>query len=99
MTNYKQNACQRYGNEDKAPICQFIFKFIKCFALIFKRLSISVIPEDKKSCAEEVPQRSLKSYKICFLEQFCRIFTSVYQRLYFVNHSLTVGSISHAKPF
>lgn len=51
MTNYKQNACQRYGNEDKAPICQFIFKFIKCFALIFKRLSISVIPEDKKKAA------------------------------------------------
>lgn len=99
MTNYKQNACQRYGNEDKAPICQFIFKFIKCFALIFKRLSISAIQENKKSCAEEVPQRSLKSYKICFLEQFCRIFTSVYQRLYFINYSLTVGSISHAKPF
>ena len=99
MTNYKQNACQRYGNGDKAPICQFVFNFIKCFALIFKRLSISAIPDNKKNCAEEVPQRSLKSYKICFLEQFCRIFTSVYQRLYFVNYSLTVGSISHTKPF
>lgn len=53
MTNYKQNACQRYGNEDKTPICQSVFKFIKCFALIFKRLSISAMPETKKAALKK----------------------------------------------